>query len=88
MGVNMNGWYAGYAVASVVIVLVVVLVGWILGTASRINKQVGLIVDELAAIKGNTELVPAIGQVNEKLGGIVTHATAAREALAGAGGGS
>lgn len=80
---NLNGWYAGYAVASVVIVLVVVLIGWILSLASRINSQVSDIVTEIAEIKGTTAAVPAVGKVNESLGGIVNHAVAARKALVG-----
>ena len=80
---DLTGWYVGYAVASVVIVLVVILVGWILSLASRINKQVSDIVYEITEIKGNTELVPAVGQVNEKLVGIVDHAVTARKALVG-----
>ena len=80
---TMTGWYVGYVVASVVIVLVVILVGWILSLASRINKQVTAIVDEIAEIQGTTELVPAVGAVNEKLGGIVNHAATARKALVG-----
>ena len=79
----MTGWYVGYVVASVVIVLVVILVGWILSLASRINKQVTEIVDEITEIKGTTELVPAVGSVNEKLVGIVNHAVTARKALVG-----
>ena len=80
---DLTGWYVGYAVASVVIVLVVILVGWILSIANRINKQVGDIIGEIVEIQGTTELVPAVGKVNEKLVGIVNHAVTARKALVG-----
>ena len=80
---DLSGWYVGYAVASVVIVLVVILVGWILSIASRINKQVTDIIGEIVEIKGTTELVPAVGTVNERLTGIVNGAVTARKALVG-----
>ena len=80
---NLNGWYAGYVVASAVIVIVVMLVGWILSLARRIGVQVNVIVDELAAIRGTTAPIPAVAQVNEKLGSVVSRAAAARDALVG-----
>jgi uncharacterized membrane protein (Fun14 family) len=80
---DLTGWYVGYAIASVVIVLVVILVGWILSLASRINQQVTDVIVEITEIQGTTELVPAVGAVNEKLVGIVNSAAAAREALVG-----
>ena len=80
---DLSGWYVGYAVASVVIVLVVILVGWILSIASRINNQVTAIIGEIVEIQGTTALVPAVGKVNEKLVGIVNGAVAARKALVG-----
>jgi hypothetical protein len=81
--VNLNGWYAGYAVAAAVIVVVVMLVGWILSLARRIGTQVDDIVAELAAIRTTTEPIPAVGQVNAKLTNIVNTAAAARSALVG-----
>ena len=81
--VNLNGWYVGYAVAAAVIVVVVIFVGWILSLARRIGTQVNDIVAELAEIKVTTEPIPAVAEVNGKLGGIVDHAAAARAALVG-----
>lgn len=80
---DLNGWYAGYVVASAVIVIVVMLVGWILSLARRIGVQANTIVDELAAIRGTTAPIGAVAELNETLGSVVGRAAAAREALVG-----
>jgi len=78
-----TGWYVGYAIAAVVIVIVVSLVGWILSLARRIHVQAQDIIDEVIEIKGTTALVPAVGKVNEKLVSIVNQCATARHALVG-----
>ena len=83
MAVALTGWYVGYVVASAVIVVVVMLVGWILGLARRIGVQAQVILAEVQDIKVNTAAVPAVGKVNDNLVLIVDHAVAARKALVG-----
>ncbi len=83
MAVALTGWYVGYVVASAVIVVVVMLVGWILSLARRIGVQAQGILAEVQEIKVNTAAVPAVGKVNDNLVLIVDHAVAARKALVG-----
>lgn len=82
---DLNGWYVGFVVASVVIVIVVALVGWILSLANRISGQVNDIVVAIAEIKETTAPLPAVGKLNETLGAVAGHAVAARIALVGEG---
>ena len=83
MAVALTGWYVGYVIASAVIVVVVMLVGWILGIARKIGVQTQVILSEVQDIKVNTAAVPAVGKVNDNLVLIVDHAVAARKALVG-----
>jgi hypothetical protein len=83
MAVALTGWYVGYVVASAVIVVVVMLVGWILSLARKIGVQTQDILAEVQEIKVTTAAVPAVGKVNDNLVLIVDHAVAARKALVG-----
>ena len=83
MAVVLTGWYVGYVVASAVILVVVMLVGWILSLARRIGVQAQDILAEVQEIKVTTAAVPAVGKVNDNLVLIVDHAIAARKALVG-----
>lgn len=80
---NLNGWYVGYAIASVLIVVVVMLVAWILSLARRIGTQVNTIVAEISEIKVTTAPIPAVGKLNASLGTVVNQAATARHALVG-----
>lgn len=80
---NLNGWYAGYVVASVVILIVVSLVGWILSLARRIQTQVNEVAVTLSDIRVTTAPIPEVAKLNEKLGAVANHAVAARTALVG-----
>lgn len=80
---NLNGWYAGFAVAAVVILVVVTLVSWILSLANRIGGQVNTIAAELAEIRVTTAPIPKVGGLNASLGRVVGHAATARHALVG-----
>jgi hypothetical protein len=79
----LTGWYVGYAVAAVVIVAVVGLVGWILGLARRIGVQANAILAVVSEIRGTTAPIPTIAKLNEKLLRVVQHATTARTAIVG-----
>ncbi|MDQ6949408.1 MAG: hypothetical protein M3256_24950 [Actinomycetota bacterium] len=83
MGTVLTGWYVGYVVAAVVIVVVVGLVGWLLALARRIGVQAAAIVDALADIRGTTAPVPLVGKLNQKLLHVVQQASTARVALLG-----
>lgn len=79
--VVLTGWYVGFAIAAIVITLVVVLVGMILGLARRIGTQAVGIEAALEASELNTAPLWDVGVVNDALTDIVRDATAARHAL-------
>jgi len=83
MGTVLTGWYVGYVVAAVVIVVLVGLVGWLLALARRIGVQAAAIVDALADIRRTTAPVPLVGKLNQKLLHVVQQAGTARVALLG-----
>ena len=56
-----TGWYVGYAIAAVVIIIVVSLVGWILSLARRIHVQAQDIIEEVVgSIEDEFESEPKI----------------------------
>ncbi|CAN5625494.1 hypothetical protein BH20ACT2_BH20ACT2_20850 [soil metagenome] len=77
----LTGWYVGFAIALVVITLIVVLVGIILGLARRIGTQATKIEQALDESRVNTLPLWDVAIVNDSLGDIVRDATAARNAL-------
>lgn len=79
----LTGWYVGYIIASVVIVIVVGLVGWVLSLARRIGVQANDIALTVNEIRGTTAPVPLVGKLNEKLARVVEQAAAGRAALLG-----
>jgi hypothetical protein len=81
--VALSGWYVGYIIAAVVIVVVVAMVGIILALVRRITALADDITDVLDDVRENTAAVPAVGTLNETLLSVVTHAAQARTALAG-----
>jgi len=83
MSTVLTGWYVGYVVAAVVIVVVVGLVGWLLALARRIGVQATAIADAIAEIRGTTAPIPLVGKLNQKLLHVVQQATTARVALLG-----
>jgi hypothetical protein len=80
---TLTGWYVGYVIAGVLIVVVVAMVAIILALVRRISGVADDITDVLDDIRVNTASVPAVGALNEGLLSVVTHASQAREALAG-----
>ncbi len=79
----MSGWYWGYAIAAVLIVVVVALVAMILALVRRIGGVADDITEVLDDVRENTVAIPAVGTLNESLLSVVTHAAQARTALAG-----
>jgi len=80
---TLSGWYVGYVIAAVLIVVVVALVAIILGLVRRISGVADDITDVLDGVRENTVAVPLVGTLNEQLLSVVTHAAQARTALAG-----
>ncbi|MDQ2826412.1 MAG: hypothetical protein M3Y04_05570 [Actinomycetota bacterium] len=81
--VTLTGWYVGYVIAAVVIVLVVALVAIILALVRRVTGLADDITEVLDDVRANTTAVPAVATLNESLLSVVTHASQARQALAG-----
>ncbi len=81
--VTLSGWYVGYIIAAVLIVVVVALVAIILALVRRISSLADDITEVLDDVRENTVAVPAVGTLNESLLSVVTHAAQARTALAG-----
>jgi len=81
--VTLSGWYVGYVIAAVVIVVVVAMVAIILALVRRITAVAEDITGVLDDIRTNTVSIPAVGTLNEGLLSVVTHAAQARTALAG-----
>ena len=80
---SLSGWYVGYVIAAVLIVVVVALVAIILGLVRRISGVADDITEVLDDVRENTVAIPAVGTLNERLLSVVTHAAQARTALAG-----
>lgn len=81
--VTLSGWYVGYVIAAVVIVVVVAMVAIILALVRRISAVAEDITEVLDDIRANTVTIPAVGTLNESLLSVVSHAAQARSALAG-----
>jgi hypothetical protein len=80
---SLSGWYAGYVIAAVLIVVVVALVAIILALVRRIGGLADDITEVLDGVRENTVAIPAVGTLNESLLSVLTHAAQARTALAG-----
>lgn len=83
MSADLTGWFVGYVIAAVIIVVVVGLIGWILASARRIGVQANEIVDTIAEIRQTTAPIPEVATLNAKLGHVVSGATTARLSLVG-----
>ena len=81
--VTLPGWYVGYIITAVVVVVVVAMVAIILALVRRITSVADDITDVLDDIRVNTAAIPAVGTLNQSLLSVVTHAAQARTALAG-----
>lgn len=79
----LTGWYVGYVIAAVLIVVVVAMIAIILALVRRISVVADDITNTLDDIRVNTVSVPAVGTLNEALLSVVGHAAEARTALAG-----
>ncbi len=81
--VVLTGWYVGYAIAAVVITIVVVLVAMILFLARRIGVQADQITGALDQARINTLPLWDVDKVNGGVRSIIRSAQEARAALGG-----
>ena len=81
MGVVLTGWYGAFAVAIVIIAIVVVFVSWILRLAARIATQASRVNANLEAIATSTAVIGDVPTVNSGLQDIAESCVTARQAL-------
>ncbi len=81
--VSLSGWYVGYAIAFVVLVVVVILVATILGLARRIGVQALAVIEAIDDGRINTLALWEVDKINGGLREIVRSAEEARTALEG-----
>lgn len=79
--VALTGWYVGYAITFVIIVLVVILVATILTLARRIGLQAFEIEKSLEQSRANTEALWELNVVNDGVSDLIGHASAIRQSL-------
>ena len=81
LAVALTGWYVAFAVAVVIIGIVVFFVGWILQLAGRIAAQAKVVSANLAAIEQSSGVIGAVPTVNSGLKDIAQSCIAARHVL-------
>jgi hypothetical protein len=81
--VVLTGWYVGYAIAAVIITVVVILVGIILALARRIGVQALQVTDALDQARINTLPLWEVDKVNSGVRSIIRSAETARQVLGG-----
>ncbi|MGH9125819.1 MAG: hypothetical protein ACRDZ8_13990 [Acidimicrobiales bacterium] len=81
MGVVLTGWYGAFAVAIVIIGIVVFFVGWILQFAGKIAAQASRVNANLGAIAASTEAIGDVSTVNSGLKDIAESCIVARQVL-------
>ena len=81
--VVLTGWYVGYAIAAVIITVVVILVGTILGLARRIGVQALDVTAALDEARINTLPLWEVDKVNSGVRSIIRSAETARQVLGG-----
>lgn len=79
--VDLNGWYLGFAIAAVVIAIVVALVAWILRLARGIAIQALAVDEQLELARGYTVCIGDVPKVNAGLKDIAECCIAARGVL-------
>lgn len=81
--VSLTGWYVGFVLATVIIVVVVILVGSILGLARRIGVQALAVNQALDEARVNTLALWDVDKINGGVRSIIGSAEEARAALEG-----
>ena len=83
LATSLTGWYVGFALAWLTLVVVVILVGTILGEARIIGRQAVAITESLDESRLNTLALWDVDVVNRSIIGINRNAAKARAALGG-----
>ena len=81
--VVLTGWYVGYAIAAVIITVVVILVGIILALARRIGVQAQEVTSALDEARINTLPLWEVDKINTGVRSIIRSAEQARQVLGG-----
>lgn len=81
--VVLTGWYVGYAIAAVIITVVVILVGIILALARRIGVQAQEVTAALDEARINTLPLWEVDKINSGVRSIIRSAEQARQVLGG-----
>ena len=81
--VVLTGWYVGYAIAAVIITVVVILVGAILALARRIGVQAQEVTAALDEARINTLPLWEVDKINTGVRSITRSAEQARQVLGG-----
>jgi hypothetical protein len=81
--VVLTGWYVGYAIAAVIITVVVILVGIILALARRIGVQALEVTSALDEARIATLPLWELDKVNSGVRSIIRSAETARQVLGG-----
>ena len=83
VAVVLTGWYVGYAIAAVLITVVVILVGAILALARRIGVQAAEVTAALDEARINTLPLWEVDKINSGVRSITRSAEQARQVLGG-----
>jgi hypothetical protein len=81
VGVALTGWYVGFAIAILVIAIVVVMVAWIMQLARHIAIQALAVDEQLELARTATNVIGDVPKVNAGLKDIAECCIAARGVL-------
>ena len=76
-----TGWFVGIGLGVVVVLVVAVLVIMLITAAKRIHSEAKQAIDTLEQVRGTTQSLHDVDQVNNHAVGILKGARAARETL-------
>lgn len=83
VGPGLGGWYAGIAIAFLIVAVVVVIVASILGLAARISQQAQAAIQGLEQVRINTAPLAGVDKTNASGLAILKACQTARAALGG-----
>lgn len=76
-----TGWFIGIAFGVIVVLVVVVLVVTLITAASRIHGEAQQAIETLQKVRGTTQPLHGVDQLNSSASGILEGARAARKGL-------
>lgn len=80
---SLGGWYVGFGIGALVVVIVVLVVGSILHSANRIAEQAEMATEALRTAHENTLPLWEVAAINRATGGILEATRTARHTLGG-----